>query len=196
MSAKVLLVDNYDSFTYNVAQAMMTLGAEVRVLRNDQVSPRDLAGATHLVVSPGPGTPDDAGQSCVMLQAALGRMPVLGICLGHQCLVQVFGGRITRAPRLMHGKSSPVQHDQQGVLATLPSPFEAGRYHSLIADDPLPAELKLTGWTENGEVMAVRATQHTAVGLQFHPESVLTPQGPQILAAFLALHEGGQGAPS
>ncbi len=187
MSNKVLLVDNYDSFTYNVAQAMMALGADVRVLRNDHVTPRDLTDTTHLVVSPGPGTPDEAGQSCAMLEAALGRMPVLGICLGHQCLVQVFGGRITRAPRLMHGKSSPVQHDQAGILAGLPNPFEAGRYHSLIAEEPLPTGLQLTGWTEAGEVMAVRSAPQAAVGLQFHPESVLTPEGPDILAAFLKL---------
>ena len=185
MSARVLMIDNYDSFTYNVVQALLTLGADVRVLRNDRVQTDDLNDRTHLVVSPGPGNPDEAGRSCAMIEAALGRIPVLGICLGHQCLVQVFGGRIDRAPRLMHGKSSRVHHDRRGVLASLPSPFEAGRYHSLTAVDPLPSGLELTGWTAEGEVMAVRATDRAAVGLQFHPESVLTPRGPEILAAFL-----------
>ena len=185
MTAKILMVDNYDSFTYNVVQALLTLGAEVKVLRNDDVEPGDLDDRTHLVVSPGPGTPDEAGRSIAMIEAALGRLPILGICLGHQCLVQVFGGKIERAPRLMHGKSSRVHHDRRGVLAGLPSPFEAGRYHSLAATDPLPAGLELSGWTSEGEIMAVRATDNAAVGLQFHPESVLTPRGPEILAAFL-----------
>ncbi len=185
MTARVLMVDNYDSFTYNVVQALLTLGAEVKVLRNDEVTLGDLDDRTHLVVSPGPGNPDEAGQSIAMIEAALGRLPILGICLGHQCLVQVFGGKIDRAPRLMHGKSSRVHHDRRGVLTGLPSPFEAGRYHSLTATDPLPAGLELSGWTSEGEIMAVRATSGAAVGLQFHPESVLTPRGPEILAAFL-----------
>ena len=194
MSHNVLLVDNYDSFTYNVAQALLTLGAEVRVLRNDHVSPSDLDGASHLVVSPGPGNPDEAGESRRMIETALGRMPVLGICLGHQCLVSVFGGRIARAPRLMHGKPSPVFHDQKGILASLPTPFEAGRYHSLTATDPLPSGLELSGWTAEQEIMAVRATDNAktpAVGLQFHPESMLTPQGPELLRRFLETSVGG-----
>lgn len=185
MRPQVLLVDNYDSFTYNVAQALMTLGADVKVLRNDRVEITDLESATHLVISPGPGRPEDAGMSNAMIEAALGRLPVLGICLGHQCLVQVHGGRIDRAQQLMHGKSSRVHHDRRGLLAGLPSPFEAGRYHSLVASDPLPAGLALAGWTADGEVMAVRASTAPAMGLQFHPESVLTPRGPDILAAFL-----------
>ncbi len=185
MSPYVLLIDNYDSFTYNVAQAFMSLGASVRVIRNDHVEAGDLDHATHLVVSPGPGNPDEAGQSNAMIEAALGRIPILGICLGHQCLVQVFGGRIVRAPQLMHGKASRVHHDRRGVLTGLPSPFEAGRYHSLTADDPLPSGLELSGWTADGEIMAVRAPDADAVGLQFHPESVLTPRGPDILATFL-----------
>lgn len=185
MSANVLLIDNYDSFTYNVAQALLTLGVAVDVRRNDHVGPKDLDGHTHLVVSPGPGTPDEAGESSAVIEAALGRMPILGICLGHQCLVQVFGGRIGRAPQLMHGKSSDVHHEGVGLLADLPSPFEAGRYHSLAAEKPLPAGLELTGWTTDKEIMAVCAPQQQAWGVQFHPESVLTPRGPELMATFL-----------
>ena len=185
MKPNVLLVDNYDSFTYNVAQALMSLGADLRVARNDEVAPADLEGHTHLVVSPGPGTPDQAGQSCAMIEAALGRMPILGICLGHQCLVHVFGGSIVRSGRLMHGKSSRVHHDRKGLLAGLPSPFEAGRYHSLTAADPLPDGLDLAGWTAQGEVMAVRSVAMGATGVQFHPESILTPRGGDIFTNFL-----------
>jgi anthranilate synthase/aminodeoxychorismate synthase-like glutamine amidotransferase len=190
MSApRLLLVDNYDSFTYNLVQAFLVLGADVRVHRNDEISvaqARALA-PTHLCISPGPGTPRDAGVSIAMIRAFAGEIPVLGVCLGHQSIVEAFGGEIVRAGRLMHGKVSPVQHDGRGVFAGLPQPFDAGRYHSLIARaDSLPAELAVSARTAEGEIMGVRHTGLAIEGVQFHPESVLTPDGPRLLANFLA----------
>jgi anthranilate synthase/aminodeoxychorismate synthase-like glutamine amidotransferase len=190
MSApRLLLVDNYDSFTYNLVQAFLVLGADVRVHRNDEISveqARALA-PTHLCISPGPGTPRDAGVSIAMIRAFAGRIPVLGVCLGHQSIVEAFGGEVVRAGRLMHGKVSPVQHDGRGVFAGLPQPFDAGRYHSLIARaDSLPAELAVSARTAEGEIMGVRHTGLAIEGVQFHPESVLTPDGPRLLANFLA----------
>jgi anthranilate synthase/aminodeoxychorismate synthase-like glutamine amidotransferase len=187
---RLLLVDNYDSFTYNLVQAFLVLGAEVLVHRNDRIGIDEaLALApTHLCISPGPGTPHDAGISMRMIEAFAGRVPVLGVCLGHQSLVEVFGGKVVRAPRLMHGKTSPVHHDGLGVFHGLPNPFQAGRYHSLIAQrDTLPAELIVTAWTEEGEVMGVRHRDLRVEGVQFHPESVLTPEGPALMANFLGM---------
>ncbi|MBX3703678.1 MAG: aminodeoxychorismate/anthranilate synthase component II [Steroidobacteraceae bacterium] len=186
---RLLLIDNYDSFTYNLVQAFLVLGADVRVYRNDCIT---LAQAhalepTHLCISPGPGEPAGAGVSMEMISGFAGRVPVLGVCLGHQALVEVFGGRIVRADRLMHGKTSAVLHDGRGLFAGMPSPFEAGRYHSLIAGrESIPPELEVSAWTEEGEVMGVRHRSLAVEGLQFHPESVLTPEGPRLLAAFLA----------
>ncbi|MGQ0385123.1 MAG: anthranilate synthase component II [Gammaproteobacteria bacterium] len=189
MTPRLLLIDNYDSFTYNLVQAFMVLGAEVRVHRNDRITIGEAESLepTHLCVSPGPGTPSDAGISTRMIERFAGEIPVLGVCLGHQALVEVFGGRIGRAPRLMHGKTSMVQHDGKGLFAHLPNPFEAGRYHSLIAvRDALPPVLEVTAWTEEGEIMGVRHRRDDVEGVQFHPESILTPEGPRLLAAFLA----------
>jgi anthranilate synthase/aminodeoxychorismate synthase-like glutamine amidotransferase len=186
---RLLLVDNYDSFTYNLVQAFLVLGADVRVHRNDQITveaARALA-PTHLCVSPGPGTPAEAGVSKDMIRAFAGRIPVLGVCLGHQALVEVYGGSIVRADRLMHGKTSRILHDGRGVFAGMPNPFNAGRYHSLIARrETVPDALEVTAWTEEGEVMGVRHRNLAVEGVQFHPESILTPDGPQLLATFLS----------
>ncbi|MBP9590686.1 MAG: aminodeoxychorismate/anthranilate synthase component II [Steroidobacteraceae bacterium] len=186
---RLLLIDNYDSFTYNLVQAFLVLGADVLVHRNDAITvaeAQDLA-PTHLCISPGPGTPRDAGVSMDMIRAFAGQVPVLGVCLGHQSIVEVFGGEIVRAARLMHGKVSPVQHDGKGVFAGLPQPFEAGRYHSLIAHpDTLPAVLEVSARTPEGEIMGVRHRERAIEGVQFHPESILTPDGPALLANFLA----------
>ncbi len=188
MSTKLLLIDNYDSFTYNLVQAFLVLGADVRVHRNDRID-LDEAEAiepTHLCISPGPGTPAESGVSMRMIERFAGRIPVLGVCLGHQAIVEVFGGAVVRAPRLMHGKASSVRHDGRGLFEGVPQSFAAGRYHSLIAErERLPAELDVTAWTDEGEIMGVRHRGLGIEGVQFHPESVLTPEGPRLLAAFL-----------
>jgi anthranilate synthase/aminodeoxychorismate synthase-like glutamine amidotransferase len=198
MSApRLLLVDNYDSFTYNLVQAFLVLGADVLVHRNDQITIAEAQALapTHLCISPGPGTPRDAGVSMRMIEAFAGRLPVLGVCLGHQSIVEVFGGEVVRAGRLMHGKVSPVHHDGRGILAGLSQPFEAGRYHSLIArPESLPPALEVTARTPEGEIMGVRHTELMVEGVQFHPESVLTPEGPVLLGNFLKLR-GGRRAP-
>jgi anthranilate synthase/aminodeoxychorismate synthase-like glutamine amidotransferase len=185
---RLLLVDNYDSFTYNLVQAFLVLGADVLVHRNDEITV-DAARAlapTHLCISPGPGTPAEAGVSEDMIRAFAGEVPVLGVCLGHQALVEVYGGAIVRAGRLMHGKSSQVLHAGTGLYAGLPNPFAAGRYHSLIARrDKIPDAFEVTALTAEGEVMGVRHKELTLEGVQFHPESILTPEGPRLLAAFL-----------
>ena len=188
MSTKLLLIDNYDSFTYNLVQAFLVLGADVRVHRNDRIGVEEAEAIepTHLCISPGPGTPADSGVSMRMIERFAGRIPVLGVCLGHQAIVEVFGGAVVRAPRLMHGKASSVRHDGRGLFEGVPQSFAAGRYHSLIAErERLPAELDVTAWTEEGEVMGVRHRRLGIEGVQFHPESVLTPEGPRLLAAFL-----------
>jgi anthranilate synthase/aminodeoxychorismate synthase-like glutamine amidotransferase len=185
---RLLLVDNYDSFTYNLVQAFLVLGADVRVYRNDRVTLEEARALapTHLCISPGPGVPAEAGVSEDMIRAFAGRIPVLGVCLGHQALVEAYGGTIVRAERLMHGKTSRVFHDGRGILAAMPNPFEAGRYHSLLAERAgVPAALEVTAWTEEGEVMGVRHRSLALEGVQFHPESILTPEGPRLLAAFL-----------
>jgi anthranilate synthase/aminodeoxychorismate synthase-like glutamine amidotransferase len=185
---KLLLIDNYDSFTYNLVQAFLILGAEVQVFRNDEITvgEAERLGATHLVISPGPGTPQDAGVSLQMIRAFAGRIPIFGVCLGHQALVEAFGGRVIRAPRLMHGKISPVHHDGKGVFEGLPDGFAAGRYHSLIAEaETLPAVLDVSARTVEGEIMGVRHTSLAVEGVQFHPESVLTPAGPMLMGNFL-----------
>jgi len=191
---RLLLIDNYDSFTYNLVQAFMVLGAEVLVHRNDELTV-DAALAlepTHLCISPGPGTPRDAGVSMSMIEAFAGRVPVFGVCLGHQSLVEVFGGKVVRAGRLMHGKTSMVHHDGKGVFAGLPNPFEAGRYHSLIASrDEIPAALEVTAWTAEGEIMGVRHRELPVEGVQFHPESILTPDGPRLMGNFLGVAVAG-----
>lgn len=188
MVARILLIDNYDSFTYNLVQAFLILGADVEVHRNDAIEVEHALAAsyTHVVISPGPGTPRDAGVSMRMIAAFAGRLPIFGVCLGHQSLVEVFGGKVVRAPRLMHGKVSPVLHDGKGLFADLPQSFEAGRYHSLIAEPgSIPPVLEVTAQTPEGEIMGVRHRELNIEGVQFHPESVLTPDGPKLMANFL-----------
>jgi anthranilate synthase/aminodeoxychorismate synthase-like glutamine amidotransferase len=193
VSTRILLIDNYDSFTYNLVQAFLVLGAEVHVRRNDEIDPAaatDLA-PSHLVISPGPGRPDDAGCSLDMIGAFAGSIPVLGVCLGHQSICQHFGGEIIAAKLLMHGKTSLVEHNGEGLFAGLPNPFEAGRYHSLAANRVnLPEALIVTARTDEGEIMGVRHRELNVVGVQFHPESVLTPDGPDLLGNFLTLSAG------
>ena len=188
MQPKILLIDNYDSFTYNLVQAFLVLGAEVDVHRNDAISVEQALSQmhTHLVISPGPGTPRDAGVSMRMIEAFAGRIPIFGVCLGHQSLVEVFGGKVVRAARLMHGKVSPVMHDGKGLYAGMRQNFEAGRYHSLIAEPmSIPPVLEVTSRTAEGEIMGVRHRSMPIEGVQFHPESVLTPDGPALMSNFL-----------
>ncbi len=190
MSALVLLLDNYDSFTFNLAQALRGLGAQVAVHRNDAISvAAALASApTHVVISPGPGRPEDAGISIELIDATIARVPLLGVCLGHQALAQALGGRVARASRLVHGKSSPVYHDGRTLYQGLPNPFDAGRYHSLaVQEDGLPRTLRVTAYTSEGEIMGIRHAELPAEGVQFHPESVLTPAGERLLKNFLDL---------
>jgi anthranilate synthase/aminodeoxychorismate synthase-like glutamine amidotransferase len=193
VSARLLLIDNYDSFTYNLVQAFLVLGADVRVYRNDAISideARALA-PTHLCISPGPGTPQRAGISMAMVRAFAGQIPVFGVCLGHQSIVEVFGGKVVRAGRLMHGKTSLVDHDERGVFEDIAAGCEVGRYHSLIAEpDSMPAELEVSARTPEGEIMGVRHRQFSVEGVQFHPESVLTPDGPAMMANFLRFAGG------
>ena len=190
---RLLLIDNYDSFTYNLVQAFLVLGAEVQVYRNDAIGVEDALalGATHLCISPGPGTPDDAGISMRMIEQFAGRVPVFGVCLGHQAIAAVFGGKVVRNWRLMHGKTSRIEHDGKGVFAGLPQSLEVGRYHSLVADPgSLPRELEVTARTAEGEIMGLRHATLMVEGVQFHPESVLTPIGPALMQNFLALSGG------
>ena len=185
---RLLLIDNYDSFTYNLVQAFLVLGADVIVYRNDAIAVEEARALapSHLCISPGPGTPYDAGVSMDMIRAFAGHVPVLGVCLGHQSIVEVFGGKVVRAGRLMHGKTSWVEHDGRGLFADLPQPCEVGRYHSLIAaPQTLPAQLTVTARTAEGEIMGVRHRDLAVEGVQFHPESILTPQGPRLLGNFL-----------
>jgi anthranilate synthase/aminodeoxychorismate synthase-like glutamine amidotransferase len=196
-AVRLLLIDNYDSFTYNLVQAFMVLGAEVLVHRNDSISVDQAKSLrpSHLCISPGPGTPYDAGVSMRMIEAFAGEIPVFGVCLGHQSLVEVFGGKVVRAPRLMHGKTSLVHHDGQSILQNMPAPFEAGRYHSLIAQaESLPDTLLVTARTDEGEIMGVRHTTFNVEGVQFHPESVLTPDGPLLMGNFLQQRSGKRAA--
>jgi anthranilate synthase/aminodeoxychorismate synthase-like glutamine amidotransferase len=190
VSARVLLVDNYDSFTYNLVQALTLHGAAVTVHRNDRVSVEEAlaAGASHLVISPGPGRPEQAGITLPLLARAIGRMPVLGVCLGHQALAAALGARIGPARELVHGRASAVHHDGRSLFEGLPNPFRAGRYHSLaVLEDGLPQELEVTARTGDGEIMGLRHARYPAEGVQFHPESVLTPDGSRLLRNFLGL---------
>ena len=188
MTVRLLLIDNYDSFTWNLVQAFLVLGAEVDVRRNDEITidEAEALAPTHLCVSPGPGAPAEAGISVPIIRALAGRLPILGVCLGHQAMVEACDGRVVRAGRLMHGKASQVEHNRKGLFEELPCPMAAGRYHSLIAErESLPPDLEVTAWTEEGEIMGVRHRSLRLEGVQFHPESVLTPLGPQLLANFL-----------
>ena len=185
---RVVMIDNYDSFTYNLVQYLGELGAEVTVKRNDAI---DVAGVRALrpgavVISPGPGTPAEAGISLKLLREMAGEVPILGVCLGHQCIGEAFGGKVVRAPRLMHGKTSPVIHDGNTIFADLPSPFDAMRYHSLIVDpDSLPSALEVSARTAENEIMGLRHKELAVEGVQFHPESILTTEGKHLLKNFL-----------
>lgn len=186
--SRVLLIDNYDSFTYNLVQALASLGAEVLTHRNDAIDVETALALepTHVVISPGPGRPEEAGVTIEVLSAFLERVPILGVCLGHQALAAALGGTVTRASRLMHGKTSPVYHDNRTLYAGLPNPFTVGRYHSLIVrEEDLPADLHITAYTSEGEIMGCRHRSLPVEGVQFHPESILTPQGSRLLANFL-----------
>jgi anthranilate synthase/aminodeoxychorismate synthase-like glutamine amidotransferase len=196
LKARLLLIDNYDSFTYNLVQAFLVLDAEVSVYRNDALTPQAARALrpTHLCISPGPGTPYDAGVSMDMVREFAGSIPVLGVCLGHQAIVEVFGGKVVRADRLMHGKTSLVEHDGRTLFEGMPQPCEVGRYHSLIAAPAsLPPLLELSARTAEGEIMAVRHRTLVVEGVQFHPESILTPDGPRLLANFLRETAGERG---
>jgi len=183
--AHLALIDNYDSFTYNLVQYMAELGAEPQVFRNDEVTIDELAKFDGIVVSPGPGTPDDAGVSTEAILALSGKVAILGVCLGHQCLGQAFGGRVIRNEPA-HGKTSWIRHDNSGVMAGVTDPFEATRYHSLIVErTSVPPELVVTAWTADGTVMGLRHVKHPTYGVQFHPESVLTKEGKKILGNFV-----------
>jgi len=186
----IIMIDNYDSFTYNLVQEMGKMGAEMTVFRNDRITMDELEAMrpTALIVSPGPCTPSEAGISVEVILAFSGSIPVFGVCLGHQSIVQAFGGRIGHAGRIMHGKTSPISHNGQGLFAGLPDPFEGGRYHSLSAvPDSLPDCLEITATADDGEVMGLRHRDHPTVGVQFHPESVLTPDGPAVMKNFLEM---------
>ena len=184
----ILLLDNYDSFTYNLYQYLGELGADVTVLRNDERSAGDIMKLRPqaVVISPGPGNPDQAGVSLDLIRGCAGRIPLLGVCLGHQALGQAFGGMVVRAPRLMHGKTSEIHHDGRTVFAGLPQPFTATRYHSLVVDRAsVPACLEVSAWTDDGVVMGLRHRDHPLEGVQFHPESILTKAGKDLLRNFL-----------
>lgn len=186
----LVLIDNYDSFTYNLVQYFGELGAEIKVVRNDKVNLDELVSLhpTQLVISPGPGDPiKDGGISPQAVLHFTGRIPILGVCLGHQCLGAVFGGRVDRAPRLMHGKTSPVLHNGTEIFKGIPSPFEAMRYHSLIVMDPIPDELETIAWTPEKEIMGLKHRIHPTYGVQFHPESILTRYGKKLLQNFLSI---------
>ncbi len=186
----VLVIDNYDSFTYNLVQAFLTAGAEVSVAYNDDIDTAraDEIAPTHLVISPGPGRPEDAGVSIDMIRHFAGRVPVLGVCLGHQAIGVAFGGEVGSAQSLMHGKSSDVYHDRRTLFSGLPNPLTCGRYHSLaVSEVALPSELAISAYTSDGEIMGIRHATLPVEGVQFHPESVLTPMGPRLVANFLAM---------
>jgi anthranilate synthase/aminodeoxychorismate synthase-like glutamine amidotransferase len=185
---RMLLIDNYDSFTYNLVQAFAAHGAEVMVYRNDMISVDEglALEPTHLVISPGPGRPDDAGVSLQMITAFAGKVPVLGVCLGHQSIVQQQGGKIVRAEQLMHGKTSSITHDGKSIFEGISEPFEVGRYHSLCAEsESLPDTLEVTAQTDSGVIMGVRHQSLQLEGVQFHPESVLTPEGDRLMTNFM-----------
>jgi anthranilate synthase component 2 len=186
----ILLLDNYDSFTWNLYQYVSELGAEVEVVRNDQVTVEEIRARRpdRIIISPGPCTPKEAGISVEVIRRLGPEIPLLGVCLGHQCLGEAFGGRVVRAPELMHGKTSAVFHEGKGVFVGLPNPFEAIRYHSLmVAADSLPDELEVTAWTASGIVMGLRHRRYPIEGVQFHPESIMTAVGKDLLRNFLSL---------
>ncbi|MFQ5343086.1 MAG: anthranilate synthase component II [Anaerolineae bacterium] len=188
----ILVIDNYDSFTYNLVQYLGELGAEVAVRRNDQATLAEIKdlSPTHILISPGPGTPADGGISNAVIERFHRELPILGVCLGHQCMGHVFGGVVSRAPRLMHGKTSSIYHDGAGLFAGLRNPFTATRYHSLIVEEPLPDQLEVSAFTDEGEVMGLRHRAYPTFGVQFHPESIFTEGGKKLLRNFLETKTG------
>lgn len=187
----ILMIDNYDSFTYNLVQYLGELGEELKVVRNDEITLEEIEALEPkmLVISPGPCTPDDAGESLNIIRHFAGKLPILGVCLGHQAIGQVFGGNVIRAERLMHGKTSPVFHSGVGLHAKNNNPFNATRYHSLIIEkETLPDCLEVTAWTEEGEIMGLRHKQYAIEGVQYHPESIMTEDGKQLLKEFIYLY--------
>jgi anthranilate synthase/aminodeoxychorismate synthase-like glutamine amidotransferase len=186
----LLVIDNYDSFTYNLVQYLGEMGEEIEVFRNDKISVPEIEklAPEALLISPGPGTPKDAGISLDVLHHFAGKIPILGVCLGHQCIGEAFGGKIVLAPRLMHGKTSLIHHNNKNIFHEIPNPFEATRYHSLIIDnDSLPECLEVTAWTDEKEIMGVQHKSYLVTGVQFHPESILTREGKRLLRNFLTL---------
>ena len=186
----LLIIDNYDSFTYNLVQYFGELGAEMKIIRNDAMNVAEIRALqpSRICISPGPCTPNEAGVSCAVIEAFGPHIPILGVCLGHQSIGQVYGGDVIRADRLMHGKTSPIHHNGTSVFKGVPSPFEATRYHSLIVKrETLPECLVITAWTAENEIMGLRHKQHPVHGVQFHPESILTQEGMQLLKNFLSL---------
>lgn len=186
----VLVIDNYDSFTYNLVQYLGELGAKLKVVRNDKATPSEIAGwnPTHIVISPGPGSPKDAGISNDVIKEFAGKIPILGVCLGHQCIGEVFGGRVVRAKRLMHGKTSMIYHNGKTIFRGLPNPFEATRYHSLIVErETIPSCLEIIAETKEKEIMGLKHKRYPLWGVQFHPESILTVEGKKLLKNFLDL---------
>ena len=189
----ILMIDNYDSFTWNLVQYLGELGDVPRVVRNDEITVKEALALKPdaIVISPGPGRPDDAGISKALIEKASGTIPILGVCLGHQCIGEVFGGRVVRAERLVHGKTSAVIHNGRGIFLDVDNPFQATRYHSLLlAREGIPASLSVVAWTPENEIMAVRHQSHETWGVQFHPESILTTHGKEILKNFLRLVPG------
>jgi anthranilate synthase component 2 len=186
----ILMIDNYDSFTYNLVQYLSELGEEVKVYRNDKIGIEDIKrlGPDKIVISPGPGRPEGAGISLEVIREFAAKIPILGVCLGHQCLGYVYGGNIVVAGRIMHGKISRIYHNQKGIFQDIKNPFEATRYHSLLVEKKsLPAILEITAWTKLGEIMGIRHKEYPLWGVQFHPESIMTKSGKDILANFLKL---------
>ncbi|GAB6928047.1 aminodeoxychorismate/anthranilate synthase component II [Paenibacillus sp. JCM 10914] len=191
----ILVIDNYDSFTYNLVQYLGELGEEVKVYRNDEIDIAEIEALTpdHILISPGPCTPNEAGISLDIISHFKGKIPIFGVCLGHQAIGQAFGGNVIRAERLMHGKTSPIHHNGDSVFEGLPVPFTATRYHSLIVErESLPDELEITAWTEEGEIMGLRHKQYPIEGVQFHPESIITDHGHQMLKNFLTRTAGAR----
>lgn len=186
----LLVIDNYDSFTYNLVQYFGELGADPQVKRNDAITPDEVEKMKpqKIVISPGPGRPEEAGISMELIRRFGGKIPILGVCLGHQCMGEVYGGKVVRAGRLMHGKTSPIQHDGKGVFQGLPNPFEATRYHSLIVEkNSVPSCLEVCAETAEGEIMGLRHREYPVHGVQFHPESILSKEGKDLLANFLKI---------
>jgi anthranilate synthase/aminodeoxychorismate synthase-like glutamine amidotransferase len=187
----ILMIDNYDSFTFNLVQYLGEMGVEIKVFRNDQITISEIAelNPSHIVISPGPCTPNEAGISMDVIQEFAGKIPILGVCLGHQSIGQVFGGKVIRAPQLMHGKTSPIKHDGKTIFQGIDAPFTATRYHSLIVErESLPDCLEISAETDSGEIMGLRHKEYRVEGVQFHPESILTPNGDIMMQNFLEIN--------